>query len=172
MVAKGTGCIEFENFKLKEVIYVPELSANLLSVNAITEGGGEVLFVQNKVTVTYKNKTVMEGHKLKNGLFQIKLKAINKNKSYMAENFRNIEATWHRKLGHISNENLKTLKKISEGMKLKPADIKESKKVCETCLNAKQTRTKFDNSRIKASRSLQIIHTDLAARLVLPQGRK
>jgi len=33
--------------------------------------------------------------------------------------------------------------------------------MCKICIEAKHTRTKFDNKRTKASRPLQIVHTDL-----------
>lgn len=35
MTSRGSGSIEFENFRLKEVMYVPDLSTNLLSVHDI-----------------------------------------------------------------------------------------------------------------------------------------
>lgn len=50
ITAKGCGSIEFDKYRLEEVMYVPELSMNLLSVNAITKNGGEVLFSNNEVS--------------------------------------------------------------------------------------------------------------------------
>jgi len=52
MTAKGTGMIEYDNCKLKDVIYISVLTINLLSVRAITDSGGEVHFVGNEVNVT------------------------------------------------------------------------------------------------------------------------
>lgn len=60
MIARGSVTADFENCKLKNVLYIPELSTNLLSVYAI-ESGGEVLF-KNKVTIS-RNKTILKGHK-------------------------------------------------------------------------------------------------------------
>lgn len=123
MVAKGSGSIEFENCKLKDVMYVPELSTNLLSVHAITEGGGKVLFNKDEVIISSDSKTILKGQKMQNGLFQVKLKRINENKSYLSESSNCAAIDWHRKLGHISNEGLKTLQRMSEEIKLRTLKI-------------------------------------------------
>jgi len=161
MIARGCGMIEFDNCNLKEVVYIPELSTNLLSVRAITDSGGEVHFVGNKVSITYNNKIILKGYKQKNGLFQVKMKADQKEKSYLTEDCDNAAKIWHRKLGHIGHKNLKILMKISEGINLTTDQLEKMEKVCKICLEAKQTKTKFDNNRVRAKRPLQIIYTDL-----------
>lgn len=114
MIAKGVGSLEFEKCKLKEVVYIPDLATNLLSVSEITKNGGEVLFTADEVTISYKNKVILKGNKSKNGLYKINMRSLSENSSYLSES--NKEAvSWHRKLGHIGNENLKLLLKISEG---------------------------------------------------------
>lgn len=50
------GRIEFEQCKLQEVMYVPELSTNLLSVNAIIKNA-EVPFTNDKVIINCKSET-------------------------------------------------------------------------------------------------------------------
>ena len=161
MPVKGVGNIKFEKIKLKEVMYVPELSTNLLSVNAITKNGGEVLFAQKGVTIKYKTKIVLKGQKLQNGLIQVKLVRENKNKSFMTRSSSNKAEMWHRKLGHISNEQLKKLMRLSIGVSLTAEDLEQVEKVCKICQEAKQTRTKFGDMRTRANRPLQLIHTDV-----------
>jgi len=58
--------------------------------------------------------------------------------------------------------------KISEGINLTTDQFNKMEKVCKICLEAKQTRTKFDNNRVSAKRPLQIVHTDLCG-LISPQ---
>jgi len=74
MQAFGKGCIEFDNCSLKEVLYVPKLTTNLLSVNSITRNGEEVIFTGDQVIIKVKNKVIIKGEKMSNGLFQVKLK--------------------------------------------------------------------------------------------------
>lgn len=57
---------------------------------------------------------------------------------------------------------MKTVLKISDGINLTSKNLIELEMVCEICQKAKQTRTKFENARIKAKRyNLQIIHSDV-----------
>ncbi|KOX72261.1 hypothetical protein WN51_03280 [Melipona quadrifasciata] len=44
MESKGVGNMNFKEFQLKEVMLVPKLSTNLLSVSQITKNGGEDIF--------------------------------------------------------------------------------------------------------------------------------
>jgi len=60
-----------------------------LSVRAITDSGGEVHFVENEVSITYNNKIILKDYKQKNGLFQVKMKADQKKKSYLSEDYDN-----------------------------------------------------------------------------------
>ena len=69
MTAEGTGSVEFERCKLK-VVYIPELSKKLLSVSAITSSDSKVLF-EKEVIISYKNKTVLKGNKLKMVYFKL-----------------------------------------------------------------------------------------------------
>ena len=65
-MVEGSGgrIIEFESFKLKKVVYIPFIEQKSF-VNAITSTGTKVLFDKDEVTINYKEKTVLKGHKLK-----------------------------------------------------------------------------------------------------------
>ena len=56
MESKGVENMNFKKCELKEVMLVPELSTNLLSVSQITKNGGEVTFSDEKVIVRQNNK--------------------------------------------------------------------------------------------------------------------
>jgi len=58
MQAKEIGSIEFDNFRLTEALYVPNLSTNLLSVNKITKNDGEVIFTKEEVKIKYGYRIV------------------------------------------------------------------------------------------------------------------
>lgn len=47
-------------------------------MNAITEHGGEVRFLMNKVEIFKNNKKVLEGIKKEHGLYVVKMKRENK----------------------------------------------------------------------------------------------
>lgn len=77
MKALGRGTVEGDKCKLSNTLFVPELTRNLLSVPAITDNNGAVLFTKKGVKVLKSNfrvppdLVIMEGHKTPRGLFII-----------------------------------------------------------------------------------------------------
>ncbi|XP_024880848.1 uncharacterized protein LOC112460420 [Temnothorax curvispinosus] len=55
MTSEGIGTVDLEICTLKDVMYISDLSANLLSVSAITKNGGKVIFTEDKVVVEKDN---------------------------------------------------------------------------------------------------------------------
>lgn len=70
---------------------------------------------------------------------------------------------WHRRLGHPSNKVLEKLPKLVEGIAIN--DIKYTEEHCETCILSKQTRIPFNTIRNRATRPLQLIHTDVCGQI-------
>ncbi|XP_011688444.1 PREDICTED: uncharacterized protein LOC105450348 [Wasmannia auropunctata] len=106
--------------------------------------------------------------RLKNGLYQVKLKTEQNENSFLSEETTDLtEDTcddaqlWHRRLGHTGYKSMKTLMKISSGIDIPVSQINKMDKVCKICMEAKQTRSKFDTTRVKAKKPLELIHTDL-----------
>lgn len=160
MRAEIKGKIETDKCVLKDVLYVPELTKNLLSVHAITQNGGVVNFKNEKVEIFKNNIKILDGELNANGLYLVNLKLF-KNSALVSENKTNKVKEWHSKIGHISDENFKKLLNISDGIKFSNKDYEEYEKLCEICINAKQTRKPFKNNRSKATRPLEIVHTDI-----------
>lgn len=63
MRAEGKGSMTLETCEPKEVLHIPELQANLLSANVITENGGQVLFSKNKSNNETKQQGSFRGRK-------------------------------------------------------------------------------------------------------------
>lgn len=67
-------------------------------------------------------------------------------------------ALWHRRLGHISRENLIAVKNSSKGLE----NVKNiTDKKCIVCVKGKQTRLPFPKSGHRASELLELIHSDV-----------
>lgn len=164
--AEAVGTVNGEQCILNEVLYVPELSKNLLSVHAVTERDGEVTFKKNKVIVFKNGQKVLEGKKQENGLYTLDLQAtkdtiIRNEESMLTEDKIQIVEDWHRKLGHLNKVSMKNLLKLTTGMNITESECDCLEKLCDICIRAKQTRLPFDNTRSRASRPLEIIHTDV-----------
>lgn len=101
MEAKSVGSLHFGSCILKKVIYVPDLSANLMSVNAITDRGGEILFTKTGVQIKQRGNTEMSGEKIRSGLYGIILEDKNTKTTYSARE-DNTGKEWHKRLGHLA----------------------------------------------------------------------
>ena len=159
MHAEAIGRIETENGTLNKVLYVPELSKNLLSVNAITSHGGEVNFTKDTVQVKVNNNTVLMGNKTETGLYEIQLKT-SSHEEALITNEKNAEV-WHKKLGHLNYTYLKKLTSISTGIENLKFEVDELNALCEVCVKSKQSRQPFSETRSRATRPLELVHTDL-----------
>jgi len=116
MYSLGVGRVDGFQCSLDNVSYVPDLSKNLMSVNAITQNGGKVLFTKNKVEIIKDDSVILEGNKNKQGLYEVNLEIENHsisetNEASLCRNtdskLDSVAMNWHRKLGHISFNNLK-----------------------------------------------------------------
>lgn len=160
MTSMERGSVISETCILKDVMYVPELSTNLLSVSTITRNGGEVLFTENEVIVKKEDKEVMRGSIGRNGLYEVNLSTDIEESSHKALKTESAE-NWHRRLGHLSVDGMRSLVHKSKGLNITEKMLKRMETTCETCLKAKQTRLPFGEERERAKRPLEILHTDV-----------
>jgi len=155
IISKGIGTVETENCILNDVLFVPELSQNLLSVSAIVKNGGKVDFARNKAEIKKYGKTFV-AYKTKQGLWAVAFGKPVRQHALLTKN-QEIAYEWHRKLGHLGAKNMMRLMKQSDGMKLTREEIEEATKKCEICARAKQVRTPFGKARTRATRPLELI---------------
>lgn len=52
--------LEFQECKLKKVMVVPEISANLLSVREISKHGGQIIFTGNEVIIRKRGTEILK----------------------------------------------------------------------------------------------------------------
>lgn len=159
MTAKGIGTIETDKCILNNVLYVTDLSKNLLSVNTITKNGGKVIFTKEKAEI-WKNNVKFVGSRTREGLWTVNLNQDCTGSALLTQETE-MAHRWHQKLGHLGKGNMKRLLTMSEGMKITEESLNGLNSPCETCLKAKQTRIPFGKDRTKAKRPLEIVHTDV-----------
>lgn len=158
MRADSVGQVVLNNCTLSDVLYVPDLMKNLLSVSAITSKGREVIFKGKEVIVRQGDTTYMQGRRNSSGLYEIQF--LPEERAFYAQKEKKLDR-WHRRFGHIGNSQLKKLLTMSSGINLKEKDVTEENDVCDICMRAKQTRKPFNKERTRATRALEIIHTDV-----------
>lgn len=156
---KAAGSI---NMKMKQnaievqnVLYVPELAANLLSVSNLVRKGNTIVFDENGCTIRNMNKEIVANCKAENGVYKFKTSGM-----CMLARQKCSAITWHRRLGHL---NVQSMKKMRDGAVdgIDFDDDDAAIQQCETCAKGKQTRSVFKASKTSTSRALELIHSDL-----------
>ncbi|UYV75109.1 FHDC1 [Cordylochernes scorpioides] len=165
IVDSGSTCHMINEEKLLDHQKKCDVNINVAKkeeVSSIVNNGGEVNFKGDKVTILKDGKKVLEGDQLENGLYAVNIEQhfSKQNDSNLTLPSENKTQEWHRKLGHIGMQNLRKLESLVDGMELNKLE-KQENDVCEICIMAKQTRKSFGNERSRATRPLEIVHTDL-----------
>lgn len=160
---KGTLAVNTKHGKryINEVLLVPGLDENLLSVGQMIEHGYYVLFGGNLAVifddgslVNVIAKVVMSG----NRCFPLTLESI----TPAAMNTTTCPDSWmwHRRFGHLNFTNLQKMQKLEMVVGLPM--IEDVKSVCEGCVLGKHHREQFDRKGAwRAKSPLELIHTDL-----------
>nr|KYP38814.1 Retrovirus-related Pol polyprotein from transposon TNT 1-94 [Cajanus cajan] len=164
IAVKGKGTIVIESCSgtkiITDVLYVPEINQNLLSVGQLLEKGYKILFEDKMCLI----KDV-SGY----DLFKVKMKGKNFSLDLMEEvqaavsSTINVTELWHKRMGHFNHVALLNMKKdnIVEGLASLESDLNN----CNACKYGKQYRLPFPQTSWRASQKLQLIHTNLGGPL-------
>lgn len=143
------------NINVDDVLYVPNLAANLLSVKVITQKGFKVTFEKDTCTILDDEGEFMAKAVLSGGLY--KLSQPPSKKIFVAKTQSDINL-WHRRMGHTNVQYLKKLKQgIVTGIDFKESNLKD----CVVCAKGKQSKIPFNHEGTRASELLELIHSDL-----------
>lgn len=146
---------------LENVLHVPDLRTNLLSVAKITDKNHEVLFTKTEAVIMTKDKQPLvtayrqgDLYFLREGTDDAKI-AQSKNSPY------NELQNWHRKMGHVNEKDLREMarKNIVHGLNFEYHDVFPA---CVVCITQKQIRAPFPKSEDdRTQEPLEIVHTDV-----------
>jgi hypothetical protein len=159
---KGKGTVAIEGNSgiklISDVLFVPEIDQNLLSVGQLLEKGYSVVF---------KNKHCLISDPTGLEIFTIKMQGKSFSLDWMEEetaavsNTTNEADLWHKRMGHFNQAALVHMqrRKMVRGV----PSLEEKITVCVSCQYGKQHRLGFpQNKAWRASEKLQLIHTDVA----------
>ena len=145
-----------QNISLRDVLYLPELEKNLLSVRAMVKLGASVQFVGNECKITRNAKLLALGE-IQGKLYMLKI-VMNEQMNVAKDS--NLKL-WHYRYGHLGMDGVKKLTKgdMVVGM---DGTTDESDPVCEGCIMGKQHRTKFPKGVAKrATEPFELVHSDV-----------
>lgn len=151
---------------LKQILYVPELKGNLLSVSKMADEGCTVVFNRTGCKVLKDGHVVVVGER--NGcLYQLKQPEA---AAVAATHREDCQHSWHRRLGHRDPKALKRIVDEKMGTDLTMVDC-GIRSVCTICSEAKMNRAPFPPSESRADAVLDLVHTDLCGPIDVPTPR-
>ena len=149
---------EIQEIVTKNVLYVPELDTNLLSVRKLTSLGFKVNFSGTDCTICEETTIIATGSTDHSNLYRLNTKE--KLYKVMCNNMSNCIHKWHRRFGHRNVDAVKKLinHNMVEGMKMNSC---KTKSICECCIQGKMTRLPFPESTSKSEDIFDLVHSDV-----------
>lgn len=161
IVAKVEGCQRKVN--IRDVLCVPQLRTNLLSIGRITDQGYLVIFDEEKAEIVDKNCETIVTADRRDGLYYLR-EAENEYSANAgitdASKAMVTTEKWHRRMGHL---NINDLIKCDQNGVVRGMNLGELQEdfICEVCLRGKMTRLPFPVDSTRESKLLDIIHSDV-----------
>nr|KYP64080.1 Retrovirus-related Pol polyprotein from transposon TNT 1-94 [Cajanus cajan] len=168
IAVKGKGTVAIEGLTglklIFDVLYVPEINQNLLSVPQLLEKGYKVLFEDKNCMIKDSEgrevfKVQMAGKSFTLDLMKDELAAVHEEDT--------TTMLWHKRLGHFHHGPLIFMKKhnLAHGL----PELEKEPPTCSACRYGKLTRLSFPKNKVwKATQKLQLIHTDVGGPMSTP----
>jgi len=156
----GSSFIKLEdgsNIHLNNILFVPGLHKNLLSISSLEDKGDRVAFIDGKVVVWAKDSSIeqVEVIGIQEGRLYRLISPINH--ALFHTEISPCEL-WHRRFGHLHFKILPTLNSIVDGI----PDLKEDHEgVCKGCALSKNTKRPFGSNASRSKEILDLIRSDV-----------
>ena len=150
------------NCNLQDVLYVPKLSHNLLSVSKASEAGKTTKFNKSGCEIFNEdNRLIAFGTKAGN-LYLLEF-CRNKEELNVAQESSK-ERLWHCRYGHLGETSLRKLAKEDLVQKF-DYNVAGDIGFCEACIGGKHHRTQFETSKRCTQESLELVHSDVCGKM-------
>ncbi|GJX45722.1 retrovirus-related pol polyprotein from transposon TNT 1-94 [Tanacetum coccineum] len=153
-----------KGLKLTNVLYVPEIHKNLMSGWLLNKFCFRLVFESDKFVLSKNQMYVGKGYAV-NGMFKLNVMVVKNDINKMNSSAYLIESSnvWHGRLGHVNFNSMRRLIKFNS---IPNFHIDFNIK-CETCVEAKLTRSSFKSVKRKTE-PLNMIHTNICDLKSLP----
>jgi hypothetical protein len=169
--AAGVGTVIFQReslppLKLCDVLYVPGLTWNLVSVSTIEDRGYEVVFRGGQVLLYPKGGNIASARVIEvrqEKLYRLLFQAVGT--LTCSTSSRDLCEIWHRRMGHLHHGALRILRDITTGL---PDFSIEQYDVCRGCAMGKYAKAPFPASDSRSAGILDLIHSNVSRRMSSP----
>lgn len=142
---------------VKDVLCVPSLTTNLLSVSELIKNGNNIVFEEKYCHIRDKDNVLVATANLSDGVYKLRLQSQSCFLAAPAVSGK----LWHRRLAHINSQDMNKMRNgIVEGLSYDSKfDITKSQ--CTTCCEGKQIRLPFSHVGERSTETLHRIHSDI-----------
>ena len=137
---------------LKDVLFVPRLETNLISVRKLTANGSKVSFEGGSAYIELHGVKVTIGKTWKNHFYLMQ----NEEMSMLVKEDKFCVHEWHRRFSHRNLRDIQEMKK--HGLEIIPCNCSDT---CEDCLRGKMARKPFPKESRSEHEVLDLIVSDV-----------
>ena len=141
--------------KMKDVLYVPGLKKNLLSISSLLKKGFKVDFIDGEVIMWHIGKHLEDASAIETeegGLYKLKVHL----EVSLIHDTTSLCELWHRRIAHI---NYKALPHVSEVVTGIPNLNIDHEGICKGCAKGNDITNLFPKSDINSEGILELIHS-------------
>ena len=147
---------------VRDVLYVPALSYNLLSVAKAAESGKVTEFNDSGCLIFGSERRLVAKATRVGSLYYLDCE-IDQRASVTQQQSK--EVLWHQRYGHL---NVQSLQKLARQNLVKGLDLDHTKDIdfCETCIKGKHKKSVFPTSEShRAAEPLDLVHSDVCGKM-------
>ena len=160
------------SIRMHDVLHVPDLHSNLLSVSKLISRGLKVHFNSLGCVVRASNGEMLAVASLESNLYQLDTKVMHEAEtSSLAHSEANSHPLelWHKRLGHLNANSVKSLQTMVSGMDVQAVPNDVHSFACEGCVQGKQARRPFPTEGgTRATKILELVHSDVCGPMKTP----
>jgi hypothetical protein len=142
---------------LSNVLYVPSLEKNLVSISCLEDKGNRIAFVDGKVLSWHKDSSIKNARVIRSREGNLYI-LLEQNEEALVHDEVNPNELWHIRYAHINDQALPFLKRMVEGI---PELQSTHKGICKGCALGKNIKKPFPSSNNRSKAILDLIHSDV-----------
>lgn len=159
---EGIGVFRFKTetghiIDLQNCLVCPHVKASFMSVGVLDDLGYRFEILRGRVRIFDRKELFLTATKQPNGLYKVHLEEMHSIRVCVITKGTLIAYNWHRRLIH---RNFADIHRLKHRLGIEIPNVNQIR--CEDCLAAKTKRLPFEQSEIKSTEPLELVHTDLS----------
>lgn len=138
-----------------DVLYVPSLATNLLSVSQLIKKGNKVSFEGNHCIIRNQMNEIVATADSVEGVYKLNITEVDCLLTSVSGN------VWHRRFAHLNGSDLQKMKDGAVVGLTYTDEPKASKTSCIVCCEGKQARLPFSHIGNRSQKLLDLVHADI-----------